>query len=268
MAGTAGGTGSGGLEGAAFEIFNRSGSGQIVLVCEHASNQIPANLSDLGLGQEALESHIAWDPGALQVAQEIATLLDAPLVAARYSRLVYDCNRARGARDAVPARSEIYEIPGNKDLDGEALARRFRDYYEPFESALGDVIDGKAAVGKAPVILTVHSFTPTYFGVSRPVELGILHDADTRLADAMLGCAEALTGLKTRRNEPYGPSDGVTHTLKVQALARGLPNAMLEIRNDMIGDDQACLRVAGALAQLVRRTVVSLAANNVDAAGV
>ena len=66
----------------------------------------------------------------------------------------------------------------------------------------------------------------------------------------MLENAEALSGLKTERNEPYGPTDGVTHTLRVQALTRGLPNAMLEIRNDMIADDEACLRVAGVLAVL------------------
>ncbi|MHA1571830.1 MAG: N-formylglutamate amidohydrolase [Alphaproteobacteria bacterium] len=261
-------TEAGALEGAAFEIFNPAGSGEMVLVCEHASNRIPASLRGLGLAAAAIESHIAWDPGALKVAREISALLDVPLVAARYSRLVYDCNRAPGADDAVPTRSESQNIPGNKDLGGDIINGRFQDFYAPFEAALGQVIDGKAAGGSSPAIVSVHSFTPTYFGVSRAVELGILHDTDSRLADAMLESGPGVTGLKTERNEPYGPADGVTHTLKVQALVRGLPNAMLEIRNDKIGDDEACLRVAGTLAELVRRAVASLAltSHNADAA--
>ena len=41
-------------------------------------------------------------------------------------------------------------------------------------------------------VVTVHSFTPVHFGEPRAVELGILHDEDSRLADGMLARAGAL----------------------------------------------------------------------------
>ena len=58
---------------------NPGGSHPVVLVCEHASFRIPPQFHDLGLQSEALTSHIAWDPGAMETAQALSGLLDAPL---------------------------------------------------------------------------------------------------------------------------------------------------------------------------------------------
>src|ERR671912_2375965 len=74
-------------------IENPSGRSPVLLICEHASNHLPARYGSLGLGPAELESHIAWDPGALGVAQALSRLLDAPLVHAGVSRLVLDLNR-------------------------------------------------------------------------------------------------------------------------------------------------------------------------------
>jgi predicted N-formylglutamate amidohydrolase len=82
--------------------------------------------------------------------------------------------------------------------------------------------------------VTVHSFTPIYHGQLRSVEIGILHDSDARLADALLQTAVVHTDANVQRNEPYGPEDGVTHTLKEHAVKDGYFNVMLEIRNDLI----------------------------------
>ena len=98
------------------EVINPSGRGDFVLVCEHASNTVPAALNNLGLTGDVLDTHIAWDPGALRVARAMARLLDAPLVAPRVSRLVYDCNRPPDAPHAIPLRSEAVDIPGNAGL--------------------------------------------------------------------------------------------------------------------------------------------------------
>lgn len=83
----------------------------------------------------------------------------------------------------------------------------------------------------------MHSFTPVYHGRERAVELGILHDEDSRLADRMLRAAAAAPLYRTERNEPYGPEDGVTHTLILHGLSNGLRNVMIEVRNDLIADD-------------------------------
>lgn len=95
---------------AAVEVINPSGQGRFVLVCEHASNAIPEEYADLGLDGAALESHIAWDPGALEVAISMSGSFDAPLVAQNISRLVYDCNRPPMADDAIDREFTI-EVP-------------------------------------------------------------------------------------------------------------------------------------------------------------
>jgi len=73
---------------------NLEGSGPFVFVCDHASNRIPEEYRSFGLAQDALETHIAWDPGALAVARHLSARLDGPLFWPDVSRLVIDCNRA------------------------------------------------------------------------------------------------------------------------------------------------------------------------------
>lgn len=244
------------VEGPPAEVLNTSGGGGFLLVCEHASNRLPAALGDLGLSAEALRSHIAWDPGAFSVALKLSRRLDSPLVAARFSRLAYDCNRPPEAPDAIAEQSEVYRVHGNVGLNAFERAARAEALYAPFRSLLS----GTIAKRSSPVIVTVHSFTPVYRGVRREVELGVLHDADARLADAVLALAPGATGMNTARNQPYGPLDGVTHTLREHALPAGLLNVMLEIRNDLISDEASCTAVAATLAEVLTAAVDSIRA--------
>ena len=147
---------------------------------------------------------------------------------------MYDCNRPLSARDAIPERSEAWDVPGNRSLSDAQRAAREAEIHRPFRRACAASIDAKRAAGAEPAIITVHSFTGVYNGATRDVELGLLHDADSRMADAMLPTAGRLTGLNVKRNAPYGPEDGVIHTLKIDAIAKGLPNIMIEVRNDLL----------------------------------
>jgi len=217
------------------EILRREaahGGSNVVIVCEHAINTIPPEFGDLGLDPAARQSHIAWDPGALGVAHEMRRLLNADLVAGSVSRLLCDCNRPPEAPSAMPEMSEIFKIPGNWNLTERDRQRRTTAIYKPFYAALKDILD---AHGEEGVLITVHSFTPVFKGVPRVCEIGILHDVDARLADAMFAATPSDFPFKVDRNVPYSASDGVTHTLKEHALARGWPNVMIEIRNDLIG---------------------------------
>ncbi len=230
-------------------VRNRQGRSSVVLVCEHASNFVPPQLARLGLDAATLNAHIAWDPGALPVAEAMSAGLDAVLVSAQVSRLVYDCNRPPTAADAMPARSEIFDVPGNAGLSQAERDERAALVYEPFRQALAAVVEERKT-GPAALV-TVHSFTPVYRGVAREVELGILCDSDERLAEAMLRLAPDHTTLAVRKNEPYGPADGVTHTLNEHGLANGIPNVMLEIRNDLIATPKQQAAMAAMLCGLV-----------------
>ncbi|TAK52575.1 MAG: N-formylglutamate amidohydrolase [Gammaproteobacteria bacterium] len=229
-------------------IVNPVGRGGFVLACEHAAPDMPPEYANLGLADELLRTHIAWDPGALGVAEELAARLDAPLVRARYSRLLYDCNRPPEAPDAITPHSEVHAIPGNVGLTPAARRQRIERFYEPYRAALAATVQDRLAAGARPVLVTVHSFTPVYRGQRRELDLGILHDTDTRLADELLARVPVGGGLRVARNAPYGPWDGVTHTLRLHALPHGLLNAMIEIRNNLIADPAAQATLAARLA--------------------
>ncbi len=261
--GAGGAGGEAGGDAPTVAVLNPRGRGPVVLACEHASAFIPDEFDGLGLSEEARVSHIAWDPGALAVAQEMSRLLDAPLVAQQASRLLYDCNRPPESPTAIPARVERFEAPGNAALTEAQRAERVRRFYEPFRDALAGALDARA--GTPTALVTVHSFTPVWMGVPRAVRLGVLHDADSRLADALLAaCAEA-GDAGAERNAPYGPQDGVTHTLVHHALPRGMLNAMIEIRNDLIADAAAQRAMAARLSDRIRAALARTAKAAPDA---
>ncbi len=234
----------------AFEAVRTEGlagaAGALVL-CEHASCEFPARFGTLGLPAEVRRSHIAWDPGALELARSLAGYLGAPLVAGGVSRLLYDCNRPPEAPSAIPERSEAFEVPGNRGLDDRARAERVAAIYRPFCAEVDRVAD----IARPRALITVHSFTPVYFGRRRMVEIGILHDADSRLADAVLEAAGSAPPYDLRRNAPYGPADGVTHSLKQHGIARGLVNVMIEVRNDLLASPERAGRVSEWLNPLI-----------------
>jgi predicted N-formylglutamate amidohydrolase len=212
-------------------FVNEAGLSPIVLVCEHASNVLPKSLGTLGLSDEDLQRHIAYDIGAEGTSRLLSKLLDAPLILQRYSRLAYDCNRSPEMDAAMPERSEIFDIPGNKNLLPSARLARTQEIYRPFHRALEDYFDARATQRKPTIMVTIHSFTPVYNGKSRDFDVGFLFDRDNWLANFLI---KVFPADKARLNEPYGPKDNVMHTTNLHAAPRGLKHVMIEIRNDLI----------------------------------
>lgn len=233
-----------------FIAVNEEGRSPYVLICEHASHLLPKRLGTLGLPEAELTSHIAWDIGAENVARLLSRLIDAPLVLQRYSRLAYDCNRPPESPDSVPELSELTAIPGNRRLSVADRLARAREIYRPFHDGVSLLLDKRAAAGIRSLVVSIHSFTPVYKGKSRSVELGILHDRDTSLSSKLI---KRFPNIDARLNEPYGPKDGVLHTLNMHGFARGLQHAMIEIRNDLVsserGQDEWAQRLSVPLIQ-------------------
>src|SRR5215218_2728179 len=143
-------------------VENPQGRSPILLICEHASNRLPARYGTLGLGPSELESHIAWDPGALGVAQELSRLLDAPLIHATVSRLVLDLNRDPSAPDSIPTLSERTRIPANESAAPAERGRRIAEVYDAFHGAVDRFADARKARGDVAAVVSIHSFTPVY----------------------------------------------------------------------------------------------------------
>ncbi|HWA81625.1 MAG TPA: N-formylglutamate amidohydrolase [Acetobacteraceae bacterium] len=235
---------------------NIDGAGQIIIVCDHASNRIPESWGDLGLPPAARETHIAWDPGALAVSLRLAARLDAPLIFSTVSRLVIDMNRPLGSPTLIPAMSETTLIPGNANLTPADRQHRIDAIYSPYHAAIDQLIGKVAARRMAagllpPAVVAIHSFTPVFKGVWRPWQAGIIHDTDTRLSSLVLARLRADRALSVAENEPYVPAEEVYFTLERHALLRGLMNVMIEIRNDELKTCESQDAWAGRIAEAI-----------------
>jgi predicted N-formylglutamate amidohydrolase len=233
-------------------VTNPGGAGRFVFTCDHASNAMPPEYGTLGLPEADLSRHIAWDPGALPVARRMAEALDAALVETCVSRLVLDCNRPLDAPDLIPPVSETTTIPGNAGLSPAEREARVARCWRPFHDAVEKVVADRLAAGRQAWLVSVHSFTPVYKGVRRPWQIGIIHDDDTRLAAPLVAALKREAGLTVGVNQPYSPADRVYFTLEAHARPRGLPCAMIEIRNDEIRDRTGQDKWADMLAGIFR----------------
>lgn len=244
------------------EVLNAAGAGDLVLLCDHASNHFPEPYEDgLGVSVASRTAHIAWDPGALGVAKALSTLLDAPLVHTSLSRLIIDCNREEDRADLIPVVSETTEIPGNRGLPADERAARLNLVHRPFHAAITSLLDQRKARGQESAVVSIHTYTPVYRGLARPWEIGLISDADRRLADPVLAGLRANGDLTVGDNEPYAPSDGVYYTVRRHGENRGLACLMIEIRNDELATPDAEVAWADRLAPLLKSAAYAVLAS-------
>ncbi len=219
-------------EGPALSIERQDGRSPVFLTCDHASQRIPRALGDLGVAAADLDRHIAWDIGALAVAQGLSVALDATLVASGYSRLVMDMNRPLQRADLCPVSSEATAVPGNVGLDDTARATRRRELFDPYHNAITRLLDARRA--RPTVLISIHSFTPVYAGVARPWEIALLSNRDRRIAECLLAALRQDSVLQVGDNIPYRLTDEGDYGVPVHGEQRGLPHVLIELRQDGI----------------------------------
>jgi len=230
---------------------NAAGASPFLFTCDHYGRLLPKRLGDLGLPETELVRHIAWDIGIAGVAEHLATLCDAHLVAQRYSRLVIDCNRPPDVASSIPRLSEATVIPGNEALSEERIAQRRREIFDPYHRRIDAIINQRLHQRRATVLVALHSFTPVYAGAARPWHIGTLYHRDTTLPPLLLRALRAEDDLVVGDNEPYAVSDLTDYTIPVHGEARGLVNTGIEIRQDLIADHSGQQQWAERLARIL-----------------
>lgn len=235
-------------EPAPITVINRGGGGRAILVCDHASAQMPRRLGDMGLNAEDRYRHIAWDIGAAEVARHLSRALDAPLALAGYSRLVIDLNRPIHVGDLCADRSEDTTIPANVGLSDAAKAERVATFYWPYHDAVHELVGSRTRSGGVPIMISVHSFTPVYRGNARPWHIGVNYRLDPRLARLTLDALSRQRDLVVGENEPYDVTLDGDYTTPVHAERRGLPHVLFEIRQDLIASPSGAAEWAERLA--------------------
>ena len=240
----------------AVTAVNEAGTSPIVLLCEHASNHMPAEFGKLGLPDAELKRHIAWDIGVASLSRRLSARLDASLFLAGYSRLLIDCNRPIGAPTSIPEISETTVVPGNIGLDARARDERADRFYWPFQRAVAAHLDARRRQQRPAIVVGVHSFTPVFKGLARPWHGGVLYRKSSRLGEALLA-ALAEPGLTLAANQPYQVSDITDYTVPVHGEARGLDAVLIEIRQDLLLDEAGIARWADRLAAALPKAVAS-----------
>jgi len=235
-------------------IINPDSSSPLVLICDHASNHIPAGYDRLGVAASELQRHIAYDVGAADLTTELAARLGAPAFLGGYSRLLVDLNRPFGSRTSMPTLSEATRVPGNEGLDEAEKDFRRRQVFEPFHAAISDFLDGRKSTS---FIVAIHSFTPVFLGVARPWHVGILHDDLPDFAEAFLAPLRAEPGLTVGENVPYVIERDSDYAIPIHGTDRGNPAVLIEVRNDLIGTPAGVTEWADRLAPILQRIVIA-----------
>lgn len=241
---------------------NPEGSGPFVIVCDHASNRIPEDYSSFPFEEDALLTHIAWDPGALGVARLLSNDLDAPLLWPDVSRLVIDCNRAPDAETLIVTTSEGRAVEANRGLSEEERARRLNEIHAPYHDAIDAALAKRHESRRPAILIAIHSYTPVFLGRARPWQIGIVFDRDRRLADLLIQGLKSDPALSVGINEPYSPADQVYYTVARHTGRWSLPGAMIEIRNDEIAEATGQRRWAERLGDLLLAAQSSLLGAN------
>ena len=238
-------------EPAAFGVAGNDGSSPFVVICDHAGRRLPRKLGSLDLSARELETHIAWDLGAGQVARKLAAELGAFVAWQPYSRLVIDCNRPLGADDSIARQSERLFIPGNQNLLQSDVEARVREIFVPYHEAIRAELDRRAQVGLPTILVSIHSFTPVFLDVFRTVQIGVLFNRDERLARPLLDLLRAEGDLAVGCNEPYVANEASDFSIVHHGEKRGIAPVEIELRQDLIADTSGQSAWANRLARLL-----------------
>ena len=214
----------------AFRLIGTPRFGGILVVSDHASNHVPADI-DLGIDPALLNQHIAIDIGVAEVASRMAERPGVAALLGGVSRLVCDFNREEDAPGVIPIASDGHAIPGNA-LDDAGREARLARFFRPYHTTLSAVLDDKPPA----LILSLHSFTPQLATSDqpRPWQVGVLYNRDDRAARIAIPLLQA-EGLVVGDQEPYS-GKLLNATMNRHAEAEGRPYLGIEIRQDQIAD--------------------------------
>jgi predicted N-formylglutamate amidohydrolase len=254
-------------EWTSFEVARGAPETALLVLCDHATNALPPEYGTLGLPEVELKRHIGYDIGALAVALDIGRRLRATVISTCFSRLLIDPNRGEDDPTLIMQISDGAVVPGNAALDQAEREKRISNFYAPYHAAIADEIDLMLARGLTPIIASIHSFTDLWRGVPRKWHAAVLWDKDPRLAVPLIGELRSRTSFIIGDNEPYS-GRLMNDVIYRHATMRGLPNALVEVRQDLVreatGQQQWGALLGECLAAIFSQPAQSASLSSVD----
>ncbi|MEP2988927.1 MAG: N-formylglutamate amidohydrolase [Parasphingorhabdus sp.] len=237
-----------------FEIQGAPKENGVLIVVDHASNQIPVGVN-LEISSDLMTDHIAQDIGTTEIAKLMCQEGEYLALLGGYSRLVVDLNRYPDEQNVIPLVSDGVEIPGNQ-IDSQQRSERLSSYFHPYHDRLKQLISEM----QPRLLLSLHSFTPnlrTNPGVDRPWDIGVLYneyELASKLALQHLETEEVMAGDQL----PYSGKD-LNATMNRQAEAIGQPYFGVEVRQDLISFETGQRRFADILQRTCDKVLSGLA---------
>jgi len=242
------------LKDASHEVVAGKHDQKIIFLCDHASNLVPDHLDNLGLDEATFERHIAYDIGASELTRGLAAHFGTPAVLSNFSRLLIDPNRGIDDPTLIMRLSDGAIIPENAQLEETARGHRLENFYHPYHQAITDIIDQALSEELAPVLISIHSFTPAWKGHPRPWHAGILWDKDPRFAQPLISELRNQDDIVVGDNQPYkGALKG--DCLHRHATQRGLAHGLVEVRQDLICDDDGVAEWVDRLVSAIQKAM-------------
>ncbi|MDB5891342.1 MAG: N-formylglutamate amidohydrolase [Polaromonas sp.] len=224
----------------------------LIVTCEHGGHEVPPAYAPLFAGHQALlQTHRGWDPGALELAQQIAAAFDAPLFASTTTRLLIDLNRSIGHKTLHSEATRGLPLATRREIAAQ--------HYLPHRRAIEAEVARLVAAGMRVVHIASHSFTPELHGIVRP-DIAWLYDPRRSAEGPFVARWLAATrrrqpGLKLRRNFPYhGRLDGLTARLRKRHPADHYIGTEIEI-------NQRYFHAGGEAWDALRATVIAALAD-------
>ncbi len=233
-----------------YRVINPLADKPVLLVCDHASCRFPKSLGDMGLDPFARRCHLAVDIGAGPLTEKLAESLQVTAVVQNYSRLIVDCNRQLMDPSAFLEYGDGILVPGNRSLHQEEKDLRASALYWPYHVAIEEQVNRLRSAGPLPAFVSIHSFTPVLNGESREWQMGVLWDKDEKMRDIFLDGLRG-AGFHVGDNEPYSGKAPQDFTIDHHAEDAELPHIGIEIRQDLIDDDEGVAEIADVMHRVI-----------------
>jgi predicted N-formylglutamate amidohydrolase len=233
---------------------NEVDNSNIILLCDHASQHIPSEYNGLGLSEKLLNEHISYDIGAAKLTNKISEKIRSNSILSNFSRLLIDPNRGIDDPTLIMKFADQFIIPGNLSLTSDHVYQRIESFYKPYHNQIMSMINNLMSKNEVPILISIHSFTRNFRSDTRPWEISVLWDTDDRISSPMLSFLRMDNKYIIGDNEPYkGYLKG--DTLYTHGTTRGIPHVLIEVRNDLIANNEGQKNIAEYLADIIERII-------------
>ncbi|GGI83917.1 N-formylglutamate amidohydrolase [Legionella impletisoli] len=210
----------------------------LVLSSEHGGNEVPEPYQHLFADHEdILETHLAWDIGALGIANHLHSVLDCDYFKTTITRLLIDCNRSlKHPKCFSKFTKSLPKTQKNQIIEA---------YYHPYRDRVSGAIQHHIDKGNQVLHLSIHTFTPELAGVTRKAAIALLYDSKRHGEKEVCRIWQNLMfnhspPYRIRLNYPYtGSSDGFTAALRKKHLENDYLGIEVECNQALVNDDDS-----------------------------